>query len=482
MPQNTNASAFTRLQPLQNSNTGALIEEHKRYWRKYKDDKEANDLSAKANENEFQRKLKKDSFEKYEGLSGLESKGYFTEQVMNYKKENSDYWLDISRKALSGDDDAIALYSQEKEKLQNLIDGSVAVSAQVAKLQKMKADGTFNPIRDKDLADFIEQMGKSNYYLDPKLGKYRIIDKNNPNVLLEIDPKKLTNEFLSSTFHPNIELGTIGTDIASTIKLDDVNGSKSVSDSNKNNAIEKIRQEMKANENLYATYSMSKANPNNKNFDDLSDIELTKLASDFYTDHVFSNFATKDNSLANQSKRADLVSKGLEQDKKRKALLDEDEDEENKSNISVAEDGKGNQLSGNSIKKGASSQPVSTLEEDSKLYNIKGGLSFSSTKGNKNTTRTVTQIIEKEDGTIILVGEEEVVQPTGETTGQGSKKKPVMETVTKNFQIVGDTKINAFLSGAGHGGLGSLMDGLEKAKSTHKNKDGKAKSDEGILD
>ena len=77
MPQQTTAAAFKQLKPLQGSNTGAIVQEHIRYWTKYKDDQEARGLAQKSKEAEFKRKRDGKSFENYQGLAGIEAKGYF---------------------------------------------------------------------------------------------------------------------------------------------------------------------------------------------------------------------------------------------------------------------------------------------------------------------------------------------------------------------------------------------------------------------
>jgi hypothetical protein len=471
MAQNTNSAAFLKLKPLQNTNTGALIEEHKRYWTKYKSDKEAKDLARKQNEAEFERKLNKDTFDKYGGLSGIEAKGYFTEQVMSYKKANSEKWLDLSKKALAGDEDSMVLYEQEKEKLKNLIEGSVAVSTKVGELQKQKADGTFNEFRDKDLSNFVEQIGKSNYYLDPVSGMYRIVDPKNSETLLEIDPKRLTNEFLSASFNEKINLGEIGSEIAGTINLENINGTKQVSALNKRSAIEKIRQEMKANENLYISYSKSKKVPNNTDFDKLTDIELTNLASDFYTDHVVDNFDPIDNSQTQDARESTRLTQ--EQNRRLKAEADakKKEEEESAGTISVSEGVDGNRLSGGD-RLHADGVPTIDLDDpaNSKLYGIKGGISNTFTVGNKNTTRTVDQIIINKDGSVVLLGKELTEVPVGlanETTGLRKT-----ETVEKEFQVKGDGKIGSFLSGAGHDGLPKLLDDIKTAEDEFKKKKG----------
>jgi hypothetical protein len=470
MAQNTNSAAFLKLKPLQNTNTGALIEEHKRYWTKYKSDKEAKDLARKQNEAEFERKLNKDTFDKYGGLSGIEAKGYFTEQVMSYKKANSEKWLDLSKKALAGDEDSMVLYEQEKEKLKNLIEGSVAVSTKVGELQKQKADGTFNEFRDKELDNFLSQIGKSNYYLDPEQGKYRILDPKNPNVLLEIDPKKLTNDFLSASFNEKISFGDVGSDIADTITLDDVDGSKFITEKTRRDAILKSKQELQANGNLYLSYA--KQNNLEKDFDDLSETELNDLAKKYSEEHVLTNLATKDASQLQESRESSLATQRQNRRLKAEEDAKKKEEEEGAGQISVAEGKDDNQLrkSDRIGSKGVSAQPVSTIEDKSKLYNIKGGISNTFTVGNKKTTRTVEQLAVEEDGNIVLLGRELTEVPS--KTKFDSNDQPEMETVEKEFQVKGDAKINSFLSGADHDGLPKLLSDIKTAQDEFKKKKG----------
>ena len=61
-----------------------------------------------------------------------------------------------------------------KEKLNNLINASTVVEEQSKKLYEQKKNGQFNPYLDQGLSDFVDTLSKSNYVLDPKLGKFRI--------------------------------------------------------------------------------------------------------------------------------------------------------------------------------------------------------------------------------------------------------------------------------------------------------------------
>lgn len=429
MPQNTTSAAFTRLRPLENTNTGAIVEEHIRYWEKYKDDKEAAALARKAKANEFQRKVAKQNFDTYAGLSGQDADGYFREQIVNYKNENAEKWVDLAKRVNVGDEDAIILYAQEKEKLGNLINASKVVAAKSEELVKQKADGTFNEHLDQDLLDFNEQLAKSNYALDPKLGKFRIYDKNNPEVLLEVDPLKLTNEYLNANFNKPVDFTATGSTLAKGL-LDSIDGNKLITrDTDIRGtqlALNEFSQDPILAKSWYRDQQRKGLNTNKKSFEELDDVEFNNLASSFYQQSIKPNISetVKDTELEDAAKRQALRNAKLEEQRKRQLLKKGAKDAAKDANtVSIATVESGDKVKGIIVK-----YPTTAIGDDDTIYTIKGdGVTIEEVTGDKETRTTYTNFVRGKDG-IIAIGNEVVKTPVLDEDGEPTGKFQEVET------------------------------------------------------
>jgi hypothetical protein len=418
--QGTTAAAFTRLRPLEGTNTGAIVEEHIRFWEKNKGDKEAAKLAREAKANEFKRKVAKQTFDTYKGLEGQEAAGYFTEQIVNYKNENAEKWVDLAKKINTGDENAIILYAKEKEKLRNLINASKVVAAKSAELVKQKADGTFNEHLDSDLLDFNEQLARSNYALDPKLGKFRIYDKNNPNVLLEVDPLKLTNEYLSANFNQPVDFTSTGSRLAKGL-LDSIDGNKQITQETNVRgvqlALNEFSQDPVIAKSWYRDQQKKGLNSNTKTFEELDDGEFNNLAASFYQQSIKPNISetTKDTELEDAGKRQALINAKLEAQRKRQLLKKgAKEATEGETTIEITTTEEGNTISREIT---ASGQPVSTEILGETMFTIKGGFSVDEVEGDKDTRTTYTNFARGKDG-IVAIGTKTTKTPVLDEDGK----------------------------------------------------------------
>lgn len=433
MPTKTTSAALIQLRPLEKSNTGAIVEEHFSFWKKYKDDKEAAKLTRQAKENEFKRKIAKQSFDNYAGLSNIDADGYFKEQIINYKKENSDKWADLGKRVALGDQDAMILHAQEKEKLNNLINASKVVAAKSKELVKQKAEGTYNEHLDKDLLDFNEQLERSNYALDPKLGKFRVYDKKNPRVLMEIDPLKLTNEYLSANFNKPVNFTATGARLAKGL-LDTVDGERLITGDTKTRGVQLALNELTQDPILAKSWYRSQQNrgkiTSKKLFEELDDVEFNNLATSFYEKAIKINISetTKDTALEDEAKRLEIL-------RKRQLLRkgEREEDVKGVATISVT-----TTEEGDVIKKDVTAigQPVSTELTEDVLYTIKGkGITIDEVTGDKETRTTYTNFGRGEDG-VVAIGKKVIKTPLLDEDGDPTGKfRDVVENVVEKDKI-----------------------------------------------
>lgn len=399
MATSTNSSAFLRLKPLENTNTGSIVQEHIRYWTKYKDDTEALELSRKAKENEFKRKKNGEDFAMYDGLSGIEAKGYFTEQIIKYKEANAEKWLDLSKRVGEGDDDAKIKYAQEKEKLNNLINASTVVEEQSKKLYEQKKSGHFNPYLDQGLSDFVDTLSKSNYVLDPNLGKFRIYDKENPKVLLEVDPLALSSDFLNSSYNKSVDFTTTGKTLGKDL-LNTIDGNEQITPETRIKGIQLAKNQLDQDQTLAKSWYLSQKKngkiKNTKQFEELDKNELVDLAGNFYEGAILPNITetTKDTRLDDAIKNETLA------EKIRNRKKAEEEEKESKSNIFVTSDEDGNDIRRQETLGGL--PRVSDYLVNDKLYTIKGEATTQDVKGNTTTTTTYTNLGMGKNGVVAI--------------------------------------------------------------------------------
>lgn len=444
MPQKTTSAALIQLRPLEKTNTGAIVEEHIRYWKKVKDDKEAAKLAREARENEFKRKIAKDNFDTYKGLSDIEADGYFKEQIINDFDQNAERLADLGKLATSGDRTAMIQFEQEKRKYRNYIKASVVVAGKTKELAAQKAAGTYNEHLDKDLLDFTEQIARSNYALDPKTGKFRIYDKKNPRVLMEIDPLKLTNEYLSANFNKPVNFTTTGTTLAKGL-LDTVDGERIITGDTKTRGVQlasnQFTQDPILAKSWYRSQQDSGAITNKKLFEELDDVEFSNLATSFYEQAIEPNISeiTKDTALEDEAKRLEILRK---RQLLRKGEREAQEAQKGVATINVTTTEEGSAISAEIT---ATGQPVSTEILGDTMFTIKGGFSIDEVEGDKETRTTYTNFARGKDG-IVAIGKKVVKVPVLDEDGEPIRdsngvlkfKEETITFVEKNKTKLGD--------------------------------------------
>lgn len=427
MPQATTSAALTRLKPLENTNTGVIVEEHIRYWQKRKDIKEAVALARDARNSEFQRKIAKQDFDTYKGLSDIEAEGYFANVIIKDFDANAERLADLGQKANNGDRDAMIEFEQEKRKYKNYVNASKAVTAKSKELIEQKSSGTFNEHLDQDLMDFNEQFARSNYVLDPKSGKIKVYDKNNPKTLLEIDPQRLTNEYLNATFHKPVDFTATGTLLSKNL-LDSVDGSK-ILDSNtkiKGNqlALNEFEQDPVLAKSWYKSQQKLGEISKEKTYEQLDDVEFGNLASSFYEKAIKPNISQtiKDTELEDSLKEQRLENARLDATKKRQAIKKGEKNAQKGINtVSIA-----TVESGEKAKDILVAYPTTAISKDDTIYTIKGdGVTIEEVSGDKETRTTYSNFVRGENG-IIAIGREVIKTPIfnddGEPTGKSEEE------------------------------------------------------------
>ena len=443
--ESTNSVAYLTTDPVKNTNTHQIVEGHMRYWAKFDAEEEAERKKQEAQQEEFARKKQKLGFDNYKGLSDLEAKGYFTEQVVNYKNANADEWLRLSKASANGDEQATIQLSREKEKLQNLITASTTISGKVAELQALKEKGTYNELRDKPLEDFVSSLNKGVYQITEN-GKYKVYSKENDE-LLEVDPLRLQSDFMKSTYHKKVNFDIIGDAVAGSIKLKNRDGNKSITPADVKVGIDRVHNVFKQDPNVLTTWALSKGLK--KTASELNDVERNDLATQFFEEQVRSNIGEAVKTATTTSDSTDNSGGGI-------SIAN---DENNVPLKELAVEGHGT-FSGDIINAPS------------------GGIKLTTKNKNSNRTTTITMFGRNKNGKLVGFGEEVVTIPETYVQENGENKldaygyeivdKPKHEK--KKAVIVHDrAELNKFATQIdGISNLGELADAINEATGVKK--------------
>ena len=213
MATNTNAAAFLRLRPLQNVNTGSIIEEHVRYWNKMENDQAAQERARRAKEQELRMKMNKESFELYDGLMPDEVKGFLASQIIDNFEKRKPYLRELSKRAAAGDNRARLELSEVKQSLGNLANASSVYSKKMAELNEQKGKGTYNEYLDGEVNRFMDSMSRGKFKVneDFSLDVYspaieeafrgQVGDMESDGMIRLGAGSLLSNDFLNASFH-----------------------------------------------------------------------------------------------------------------------------------------------------------------------------------------------------------------------------------------------------------------------------------------
>lgn len=319
MEQNTNALALTQLRPLENNNIGAIVEEHNRYWRKYKDDEEAKKQIAKANEEKFKAdkadKADKATSTMLTGLALDDSKGYFRDQIIQSFEKDRPYMANLAMVSNSDSPykyEAKLKYDQKLAEYKELVSLDKVYQEQAINLEGQE-EKLYNEALDFGLKEKFNNISKSNYIVrDGKLGI--------PNENGEIDYTSASalkaDMVFNSKYSGRYDWNDIGGKIADNIKPYDNNGNINITPAVRRDGITKSANALKSDPKALKSYAYLQGYSREK-LNDISDVEINKLAEKLFDQDVYRAIQQKSNSIANASTLATTAKtrQNLEKDK-----------------------------------------------------------------------------------------------------------------------------------------------------------------------
>lgn len=396
--QNTNSGALIRLKPLENNDIGSLVEEHIRYWRKYKDDQEAQQLARKAKEDQFKAKLQqnqnKDYYKLLEGVSLDDSSGYFRDQIVSDFEKNRGYLSDLAFRASRGDYQARIQFDKQLANYKELtsMDKLYQKTAQ-EKLVGGRDNPNFNPALDENIMKRADFLSKSLYKIEN--GRIVMPDENDPTKITVKTPSELKNDFLlRSDFSGKFNPITFSKDIASSIKLDDENGNRKVDNQIIREARINTRTAFQQNPNALKSWAFEKGYSREK-LNNLTEEELANLSNKFSDEVVLSNFQEVNRSLDNTNKL--LTAK-----KKRQDI----EKNDTTTTITPSTDESGQLL--NDLSQNVDIKLPFIPNAQDQVFNLSGNPITFGVKGKSGTNKTYTSLIRTKDGNIFALGQETV--------------------------------------------------------------------------
>jgi hypothetical protein len=225
--QSTNSAALVRLQPLQNVNYGAIVEEHLRYWKDVKDADEAKELARRQAAEDTLAKARKERAAKIPDIAPEDKVGvYQFGYVQAFKDAEDD--IAWNRQMYINTEDPKYL-NKLKEYERQFKAGSTLVGTHEEKQKELyspKGMENFNPHLDQEKRAFFDHI--TNVELAQKDGKIWVPSFEDPDVLEPYSYEEMAAKISNMQWSGNPDLGTIGTTIASRVKPFDNNGNKRV--------------------------------------------------------------------------------------------------------------------------------------------------------------------------------------------------------------------------------------------------------------
>lgn len=441
MAQNTNASALIRLRPLENTNTGQLVEEHIRYWRRYKDAGEAQKRAEEARRREFQRKVNKDTFELYDGLTPEENAGFLNAQIIDNFERNKPYYVELAKRASGGDVNAMVQLADEKRKIESATKVNKVYSEKIQALEEQKAKGEFNDVLDTQLDKFKNSLMQGKYRFNPDWS-LDIYDPNDDEIIRLSSSALFNNDFLNSQFNKKADFVGNGRTIAQNL-LDSEDGTKEVTAQTRLDGIRLVKS-LFGQDNVEARTWFGNAKRDGlvdiqTPFGELSEVEKNQLAETYYDQNVATQLEEiiKDSSLDDAIKRQRLANL-RKTGQRTQQLIDKGnrDADENRTTISASTDEAGNELIISSIESGTGEELATGR---SRVYNLNGKPITFGVKGNSNTNRTFTSLVKDEStGEVYAIGEEvqKVQVPLTNADGSVQTDANGNEKTTTREQVV----------------------------------------------
>lgn len=225
MPQNTNSAAFIRSKPLENTNLGAIVSEHVRFYAKRKDDRDAQGKALEAQAAKLRLTRNKLAKDTYDGLSPEENEGFLNSQIMDAFESKKEMLWKLSEAYADGDVESGKQLSDWARKFENLSGVNKIYGAKAQELQTQEGQGTFNKFLDKSTKGFTASTGTGKYTIDPETLDMTVYDEESGTTRLMRNGELMSNDYLSSSYHKPSNFVGNGETIAKNL-LDNLRGSK----------------------------------------------------------------------------------------------------------------------------------------------------------------------------------------------------------------------------------------------------------------
>ncbi|QQV91509.1 hypothetical protein M1M25_gp073 [Tenacibaculum phage Gundel_1] len=463
------AAAYKQLQPIKPIQTGAIIEEHIRYWKKYDDAKDAADKARKAKEAEALGKQKAEAFKLYSGLTPEENQGFLNSQIIgNFEKHKSEY-AELAKKASRGDVDARLKLQNIKNKIDNITKANKVYGEKAVALAKQKAEGNYNEYIDKPIEDFGNATSKGMYKVndDWSMDMY---DPTSNEVKKVPSGALLSNEYLNASYNKAPQFQTNGPLIAKTL-LDTADGQKLIDSDTKVKGTRLVKnlfaQDPTEAISWYGKYmkELGVDSYQQKPFSQLSDLEANIIAESYYNQNVLPRIqeVTKDTTLDDANKKAALINKQLEAKKKRLAIRKSNR-KDTANIITVATNEKGDILKGLQAE-----YPTTAISPDSEIYIVgNNGVSLKDVKGDKETESTLTNLVIESNGDVVGLAKKVVKTPIRDSEGDLTGKfdeEIVDEVITNKNELNKFATIIEKDNGKKHKNLKQLVNTMAKARA-----------------
>jgi hypothetical protein len=416
MAQGTNAAAYKRLQPLQNTNTGSLVEEHIRYWKKYKDEEEAEKLAMDAKRREYESKISEKYDKAVTDLTGTDVIPYFQNSVVEAKEFQAGELARLAKGKTDGDATLSMQYNAKQMEFKQLSTLATDLSAKLKESNAKIQSGTYNKVLDQPMVDLTNAINKGQFVVDKKTLKLRVYSNDGKRVLFDGSSEQLKNEYLSSGFNKPINPDQIGEEISQGIVLPDDNGNMQWTPKSERLAIIKVGSRLENDPTLMETYK--RMNKIYKPTEELSPLEKNTLSAKFFEDHVRGGVKTKDNSYANANVKSSIYKRNFDianTNRKIQEKLDA------MPTIALATTAGGAPLK--SPTKQAKGQAVSAKTGGAQVFTIAGeGVTITEVDGDKETNITYRNIEKDTEGKVTIKGQkvvkEPILAPNGDDTGK----------------------------------------------------------------
>tara|TARA_R110000851_G_scaffold159563_1_gene302810 strand:- start:17790 stop:19172 length:1383 start_codon:yes stop_codon:yes gene_type:complete len=319
MPQSTNSAAFIQRKPLENTNIGAIVEEHVRYYESVKSDDEAKRLTKEANDREFRRKLSNDRKKDLPAIDVGEAEGYYKNQRVSLFEKEATEIAELKRRYTEDGDKNALLKLDQKAQFYKSANDTTKAFQEYGKYILDNKDASFNADLDQEKLNRWEKLSKSQYVLTEK--GFGI--PNEEGELEFISPQQLNQEILNfSKFSGKAGFEETGLEIAGGITLDVSDGSQDISQANINEGV--LKWKAKLLENPVQLNTIAKREKLAITDEGISDVQLNDLALKLFNTHTKPKLQIKKSPLGDQSKIVGISNAIKEGVKKDKAIVKDD--------------------------------------------------------------------------------------------------------------------------------------------------------------